>query len=68
MMPQTATENLPAPPDPYRALTNANCLAQAGIIGALLDALNAAGGYRLVYRDGEFFLEPVCESFQTAVR
>jgi hypothetical protein len=36
------------------------CFAPAGIIGALLDALNDAEGYCLFERDGEFFLEPVC--------
>ena len=38
-----------------------NCLANAGIIGALLDALSGDGDYRLVDRGGELFIEGVGE-------
>jgi hypothetical protein len=36
--------------------------AEAGIIGALLEALNGSGEYQLVERDGELFLEPSASS------
>jgi hypothetical protein len=36
--------------------------AHAGIIGELLEALNAPGRYELVHSDGELFLEPICEA------
>jgi len=37
-------------------------LAHAGIIGALLEALNSPESYRLVHCDGELFIEPICET------
>jgi hypothetical protein len=35
-----------------------DAFASTDIVGALLDALNSAGAYRLIERDGEFFIEP----------
>jgi hypothetical protein len=37
-------------------------LAHAGIIGALLEALNCSESYRLVDCDGELYLESVSET------
>jgi len=39
-----------------------DAFAHAGIIGALLEALNSSESYRLVDCDGELFLEPRSET------
>jgi hypothetical protein len=58
-----ATAELPAPPASDRcACSISDGLAPAGIVGALLEALNAPGSYRLVHAGGELFLEPVRET------
>jgi len=46
----------------HRPACTGDTLAHAGIIGALLDALNSSEGYRLVDCDGELFLEPRSET------
>ena len=39
-----------------------DAFTHAGIIGALLEALNSPESYRLVHCDGEFYLESVSET------
>jgi hypothetical protein len=58
-----ATAELTAPPASDRcACSIGDGLAPTGIVGALLEALNAPGSYRLVHAGGELFLEPVRET------
>ena len=46
----------------HRADCAGDAFAHAGIIGALLEALNSSESYRLVDCDGELFLEPLSET------
>jgi hypothetical protein len=59
MTPHATAETSSASLSDHREDSIAGCFAPAGIIGALLDALNDAEGYCLFERDGELFLEPV---------
>ena len=61
MMPNVAAELASAHDGDHRTASIDDRLAHGGIIGALLEALNAPEIYRLIHRGGEFFLEPALE-------
>ena len=68
MTPHAAAELTLAPAFDHRAIATDSCLAEAGIVSALLGALNGSGKYRLVDRGGELFLERECQRRPASAR
>lgn len=61
MTPDIAAELLSDLDAADRTTSTDDRLAQAGIIAALLEALNSPEAYQLIHRGGELFLEPAIE-------
>jgi len=68
MTPHAAAELASAPSFDHRAPALDSCLAEAGIIGALLEALNGSEEYRVIDRGGELFLEPQSQRSSASAR
>jgi len=56
------TEHSSAPTSDHGAGSIGDGFAHAGIIGALLEALNAPERFQLVHCGGELFIEPVSQT------
>ena len=57
MTPSLAPEFSTVPISNHRTTSNTEAEGEANIIGALLEALNAPGRYRLIERGGELYIE-----------
>ena len=61
MTPNVAAEHSSAQDFDHRAASVDDRIAHCGILGALIEALNAPETYRIVHCGGELFLEPAVQ-------